>query len=97
MKIVGGAANERDFIGLGRGTEPGFLQTGEDKGVNGSLDPDFVSQIDNHGRDNFFARNEGPIVALSFRVSAERRDLFRVLWVLLLRRPNRGSEQRSRA
>jgi len=102
VKIVSGAADEGDFVGLGGGTKAGFFEAGEDEGVDRRLDPNFVGWIRDYGRGDFLAGHEGPVVALGGLVCAEGRDFLvfrrRVGFVrFFVRRPNGGSEQRSRS
>jgi hypothetical protein len=55
------AANERRFIGFGRRSQAGRFQTGEDEGVERTLDP---ARVVNRRRVDDGQRLERPVIAL---------------------------------
>ncbi len=58
----------------GRGLQSGFLEAGENEGVDRRLHPRLVGGRGEGGRRGIFAGLEGPVAALCRGVDAERRD-----------------------
>ena len=73
-EVEGDAADERGAVGGRRGFQSGFLESGQQEGVDGRLRPGFVGRGGEGRGSGIFSGLEGPVAALSGRVYPEGRN-----------------------